>query len=184
MNLFLRRPPLFALIASLIALTIGTVVGAVLVLFQDAIFAAARREIIKRPEVHGFSGTEVIDQGRIAEVADQANTALRLLHTHLIGIGVVVLIGVLAVANLPISTRVQSVLYVLITLGVIYPLGWAVLTWLIPIMGIDALRSPVEWVFFVPFGGALIVGLLGAVVFSFIGWLWPPQGDEAELQGK
>ena len=71
----------------------GAVSGLVLSSFQDLFYDAARREIIRRPEVHGFAGTEVIDQGRIAEVADQANTALRLLHTHTVGLGALILLG-------------------------------------------------------------------------------------------
>ena len=152
-------------------LALGTVVGAMLVSFQDSFYAAARREIIKRPEIHSFAGSEAIDQGRIAEVADQANAALRLLHTHSLGIGILILVATLSIVNLPISPRLQSLFCALVSLGAIYPFGWAVLAWLIPLMGVEALRTPVEWAFFVPFGGALIIGLLGAVGLSFIGWL-------------
>jgi hypothetical protein len=60
---------------------------------------------------------------------------------------------------------------VLVSLGAVYPLGWGVLAWLIPFAGADALRGPVEWTFFVPFGGALIIGLVGAVIMLCIGWL-------------
>jgi hypothetical protein len=174
MNEWLRRPPLYALAVSLFMLALGTVVGAMLVSFQDSFYAAARREIIKRPEIHGFAGSEAIDQGRIAEVADQANAALRLLHTHSLGIGILILVATLAIVNLPISPRLQSLFCALVSLGAIYPFGWAVLTWLIPLMGVEALRTAVEWAFFVPFGGALIIGLLGAVGLSFIGWLRSP----------
>jgi hypothetical protein len=158
MNEWLRRPPSHALAVSLLMLAFGTLVGAMLVSFQDIFYAAARREIIKRPEIHGFSGSEVIDQGRIAEVADQANAALRLLHTHSIGVGILCVVS----------------------LGAVYPLGWGVLALLIPFTGADVLRGPVQWTFFVPFGGALITGLIGAIIMLFIGLLWrsPKRGSE------
>ena len=173
MNEWLRRPPIYALAVSLFMLASGAIVGVVLVSLQDTFYAAARREIIKRPEIHGFAGSEAIDQGRIAEVADQSNAALRLLHTHLLGIGVLILLATLAIANLPVSARFQTALYALVSLGAIYPLGWAVLAWLIPFMGAEALRGPVEWIFFVPFGGALILGLVGAMACCIIGCLGP-----------
>jgi len=110
---------------------------------------------------------------RLAEVADQSNAALRLLHTHSLGIGVLILLATLAIANLPVSSRLRAALYALVSLGGIYPLGWAVLAWLIPFVGVEALRNPVEWIFFIPFGGALILGLMGATGLSVIGCLRP-----------
>jgi len=156
----------------------GALSGFVLSSFQDVFYAAARREIIRRPEVHGFAGTEVIDQGRIAEVADQANTALRLLHTHTLGLGALILLTALVIANLPIGPRLQSLLIALVSLGAIYPLGWALLAWLIPITGVEPLRNIMEWFFFIPFGGSLIVGLLGAVILLFLGWLRPSKTNQ------
>lgn len=180
MNEWLRRPPSHALAVSLLMLAFGTLVGAMLVSFQDIFYAAARREIIKRPEIHGFSGSEVIDQGRIAEVADQANAALRLLHTHSIGVGILVFVATLIIVNFPISHRLKLTFCALVSLGAVYPLGWGVLALLIPFTGADVLRGPVQWTFFVPFGGALITGLIGAIIMLFIGLLWrsPKRGSE------
>src|SRR4051812_30760010 len=90
MTISLLRPPTFALLHSLALLSIGAITGGLLTFFQDSIYAAARGEIIKRPEVHRFAGTEIIDQAKITEVADQSNTALRLLHTHTLGVGTLV----------------------------------------------------------------------------------------------
>jgi hypothetical protein len=171
MNVPLNRPPVYAMAASLLLFAAGALSGFVLSSFQDVFYAAARREIIRRPEVHGFAGTEVIDQGRIAEVADQANTALRLLHTHALGLSALILLATLLIVNLPIKPRWQSLLSALVSLGAIYPLGWALLAWLIPITGIEPLRNIMEWFFFIPFGGSLIFGLLGAVVLLLLSWL-------------
>ena len=181
MSVPLNRPPVYAMAASLVMFAAGAVSGLVLSSFQDLFYAAARREIIRRPEVHGFAGTEVIDQGRIAEVADQANTALRLLHTHTLGLGALILLTTLVIANLPIVPRWQSLLSALVTLGAIYPLGWALLAWLIPITGVEPLRNVMEWFFFLPFGGSLIVGLVGSVILLFLGWLRPPKPHQTNV---
>ena len=167
----LRRPPVFALVVSLALLSVGVLTGGLLTMFQDSIYAAARREIVKRPEVHRFAGTEIIDQARIAEVADQSNTALRLLHTHALGIGIVVLVASVLIANLPLSARMQTVLCALVSVGALYPLGWLLMAWFIPYLGVDALRPPIEALIFLPFGTAMVLGIVLAFVVSSVALL-------------
>ena len=173
MNEVLRRPPTIALLASLCMFAIGASTGGLLVRYQDALYDLARREVVKRPEIHGFAGAEVIDQARIAEVVEQSNNALRMLHVHGLGVGMLILLVALTIVNLPLPARAQRVLCVLVSLGALYPPGWLVLGWLIPTWGVARLRAPVEWVFFVPFGGAVILAIwatLGAyLVMRFRG---------------
>jgi len=159
----LRRPPALALVASLCMLAVGASTGGVLVRFQDALYDLARSEVVKRPDVHGFAGAEVIDEARISEVAEQSNNAFRMLHVHGLGVGMLILLASLAIVNLPVSERLQRTLCVLVSLGALYPPGWFVLGWLIPFWGLAKLRAPVEWLFFVPFGGALILALWAAL---------------------
>lgn len=159
MNGALRRPPAIALVASLCLFAVGASMGGALVRFQDQLYDVARREVVRRPEVHGFAGAEVIDEARIAEVVEQSNNALRMLHVHGLGVGMLVLLASIAIVNLPIPGRLQTTLCVLISLGALYPPGWFVLGWLIPTWGVAALRAPVEWAFFVPFGGAAILAI-------------------------
>jgi hypothetical protein len=155
----LRRPPTVALVASLCLFAIGASTGGLLVRYQDTLYDVARREVVKRPDIHGFAGAEVIDEARIAEVVEQANNALRMLHVHGLGVGMLILLVALAIVNLPLSAPVQRTLCVLVSLGALYPPGWFVLGWLIPTLGVSRLRSPVEWIFFVPFGGAVILAI-------------------------
>jgi hypothetical protein len=100
-----------------------------------------REAVIKRPEVHGFGGGEVIDQPRIAEVVEQANNALRMLHVHGLGLGVLILLISIAIVNLPLAEGVKKALCVVVSLGALYPPGWLTLGWLIPYWGVKALRS-------------------------------------------
>jgi hypothetical protein len=166
MRASLLRPPTFALMAGLALLSLGVITGGALTTFQDSIYAVARREIIRRPEVHRFSGAEVIDQARITEVADQANTALRLLHSHALGVGTLVLISSVLIANLPLVFRTQTILCALVSVGALYPLGWLLLAALIPYLGVDALRPSVDMLIFIPFGTAIILGIVLAFVLS------------------
>ena len=167
----LRRPPTIALVASLCMFAVGASTGGLLVRFQDALSDAARREVVKRPEVHGFAGTEVIDQARIAEIVEQSNNALRMLHVHGLGLGMLILLVSLATVNLPIPERLKQPLCVLVSLGALYPPGWLALGWLIPTWGLARLRAPVEWMFFVPFGGAAILAIWGTLACYIVALL-------------
>ena len=164
----LRRPPTIALIASLCMFALGATTGGALVAFQDRLYDVARAQIVKRPEVHGFGGVEVIDQQRIAEVVEQSNNALRMLHVHGLGVGMLILLTALAIVNLPLGERAKQVTCVLMSLGALYPPGWLVLGWLIPYFGVKALRAPVEWGLFVPFGGAVIVAIWATLVLYVV----------------
>jgi hypothetical protein len=146
-------------VASLCLFAVGAATGGALVTYQDTFYEAARSAVVKRPEIHGFAGLEVIDEARIAEVAEQSNNALRMLHVHGLGVGMLILLASVAIVNLPIPERLQKGLCVLASLGALYPPGWLVLAWLIPTSGLARLRAPVEWMFFVPFGGAVILAL-------------------------
>lgn len=166
--MYLRRPPTIALIASLCMFAIGSVTGGALVRLQDVLYDAARRAIVQRPEVHGFGGVEVIDQGRIAEVVEQSNNALRMLHVHGLGLGMLILLVSIAIVNLPLPEQLKQVLCVLVSLGALYPSGWLLLGLMIPYWGVNALRAPVEFGLFAPFGGAAIVGIWGTLIAYLI----------------
>ena len=138
---------------------VGASTGGLLVRGQDALYDLAKREVVKRPEVHGFAGAEVIDEARIAEVVEQSNNAFRMLHVHGLGVGMLILLVTIAIVNLPIPERAKQGLCVLASLGALYPPGWLVLGWLIPTWGLARLRGAVEWAFFVPCGGAAILAI-------------------------
>jgi len=167
----LRRPPTIALVASLCMFAVGASTGGLLVSFQDALSEAARREVVKRPEVHGFAGAEVIDQARIAEIVEQSNNALRMLHVHGLGLGMLILLVSLATVNLPIPEHLKQPLCVFVSLGALYPPGWLALGWLIPTWGLARLRAPIEWMFFVPFGGAAILAIWGTLACYIVALL-------------
>jgi hypothetical protein len=147
---------------------VGAATGGALVRFQDALYDATQEVVVKRPEVHGFGGVEVIDQQRIAEVVEQANNAFRMLHVHGLGLGMLILLGSIAIVNLPLAPPVQYGLCLLLSLSALYPPGWFILGWLIPYWGVKALRPPVEWGLFVPFGGAAILAIWGTLILYVV----------------
>jgi len=179
----LRRPPTIALIASLCMFAIGAAMGGALVAFQDRLNEVARQAVIKHPEVHGFAGVEVIDQQRIAEVVEQANNALRMLHVHGLGLGMLILLVSIAIVNLPLAEGVKRTLCVLVSLGALYPPGWLVLGWLIPYWGVKTLRPPIEWGLFAPFGGAAILAIWGTLILYVIALFRRKPQDRERREG-
>jgi hypothetical protein len=57
------------------------------------------------------------------------------------------------------------------------------MAWLIPFVGVEALRRPVELIFFVPFGTAPVLGLLGALILLLIGWAGPSTDQQKQTSG-
>lgn len=167
MEIKFQGPPAVVLAASLFLLGMGASTGGALVRLQDWFYTYARLEVVKRPEVHGFAGAEVIDEQKITEVVEQSNRSFRMLHVHSLGVGFLILIVGVAIANLPVGAGFKRVLTALVTLGALYPPGWLLFGVLIPFYGFKALRSPIEYGIMLPFGGAAIVGVWG----TFLGYL-------------
>lgn len=171
MEVRFQGPPAAVLAASLFLFGMGASTGGALVRLQDWFYTYARLEVVKRPEVHGFAGVEVIDEQKITEVVEQSNRSFRMLHVHSLGVGFLVLIVGVAIANLPVGVRLKRVLTVLVTLGALYPPGWLLFGLLIPFYGFQTLRAPIEYGIMLTFGGAAIVGIWGTFL-TYLVVLW------------
>ncbi len=163
-ELRIQGPPPLVLLASLFLLALGASTGGALVRLQDWFYTRARLEVVKRPEVHGFAGVEVIDEQKITEIVEQSNRAFRMLHVHSLGVGLLVLTSGTLIANLPLPRGWRRLFTTLVALGALYPPGWLLFGALIPFYGFPALRGPIEYGVMLPFGGAAIAGLWGALL--------------------
>lgn len=153
-----RRPPTWVIGVGLFLMALGASAGASLV-FQDQFYEFARLRVIARPDVHGLTGFTAIDEPRITEVVEQSNRSFRMLHVHGLGVGLLILVASTAVAQLPAADRLRRSLTALVAFGALYPPGWLLFGVLIPFYGFPALRAPIEYGLFLPFGGAAIVSL-------------------------
>ena len=158
-----QKPPVWSAAAGVLLLALGATAGGSLI-FQDQFYAVARPVVSSRPEVHNLTGIRVLDEAKITETVEQSNRAFRMLHVHGLGVGLLILVGSTAAAQLPVGGRLRRGLTVLIALGALYPPGWLLFALLIPFYGFDALRIPIEYGLFLPFGGAAILGLWGTGV--------------------
>lgn len=153
-----RKPPIWVVAAGVLLLALGSTAGRSLV-FQDQFYAFAKPVVRARPEVHNLTGISAIDEAKITETVEQSNRAFRMFHVHGLGVGLLILVASTAVAQLPGWERLKNGLTVLVTLGALYPPGWLLFGLFIPFYGFEALRAPIEYGIFLPFGGSAILGL-------------------------
>jgi hypothetical protein len=173
-----RKPPIWAVVAGLFLMALGATAGGSLV-FQDWFYDFARQRVVGRPEVHELTGVAAIDEAKIVEVVNQSNRAFRMLHVHGLGVGLLVLVGSTAVAQLAVARRLRWALALLISLGALYPPGWLLFGLLIPYYGFSTLRSSIEYGIFLPFGGAAILGLWGTGLAFLLRWAHPLRSEAA-----
>jgi hypothetical protein len=84
-------------------------------------------------------------------------------HLHSHGLGLVTIILLTVVANTGFSSTVRTALSLWISLGLLYPFGWLTVSLALPAMGEAAAFRLAERLFFIPFGGAYLLGV-GTVI--------------------
>ena len=161
-----RRPPLLIIAACVVLIALAEVGGGAMVRFKWPIANAARELMLQRPAVHGLVGVREVDEEELDKLKQAIDAQLRLFHLHAEGMGVVVLAAAMIVATLVPPSRFQRVLYWLIGLGALYPFAFLATPALIIPYGLERGKQVAEYVFHVPFGVAMIVGML-----MLSGWL-------------
>jgi hypothetical protein len=122
-------------------------------------WAAAR--IAANAPAHGFSGSAEYDD----EVRDRAiytaEAGLSFFHLHAEGLGLILFFASTVVASAVVSRRVRAALYVLLSLGGLFPLGYLAYGVGVLELGRDAGIELAEGWVLTPLGSAMIAGLLG-----------------------
>jgi hypothetical protein len=105
-----------------------------------------------------------VDERVLDEALFRFDAGLRLFHMHAEGMALVIVATTTIAATLVRRPRARRVLLVLLTAGGVgYPLGYLLWSTLIPVVGIERGKTIAEWICWIPFGGATIVGLLWLV---------------------
>lgn len=160
----LKRPPLVVVLVALLILALGETGGAALSQLRPAIerWAAARVDI--NAKAHGFSGSAEYDDEVRARAVYAAEAGLSFFHTHAEGLGLVLFFASTLVASAVPGRRARAALYVLLTAGGLFPLGYAVYGAAVLELGRDTgIELAERWVL-TPLGSAAILGLLGLAV--------------------
>jgi len=156
-----RRPPLGVVLVALVMLALGETAGAAMSRLKPEIQRYAAARIAANAAAHGFSGSAEYDD----EVRDRAiftaEAGLSFFHLHGEGVGLVLFFASALVAAIVPGRRVRTVLYGLLTLGGLFPLGYLVYGAAVLEMGRDAGIELAERWALAPLGISAIAGLVG-----------------------
>ena len=161
-----RRPPLPIILACAILIALAEAGGGAMVKFKWPIANTARELMLRRPAVHGLVGVREVDEEVLDKLKQAIDAQLRLFHLHAEGMGLVILLGAMIVATVVPASPLQRWLYWLLGLGALYPFGYlAAPAFIIP-LGLERGKEVAEILFWIPFGGAVIVAM-----WVLAGWL-------------
>jgi hypothetical protein len=159
-----RRPPLGVVLVALVMLALGETAGAAMSRLKPEIQRYAAARIAANPGAHGFSGSAEYDD----EVRDRAiftaEAGLAFFHLHAEGLGLVLFFASTLVASVVPGRTMRGALYVLLTLGGLFPLGYLAYGAAVLELGRDTGIELAERWILTPLGLAAIAGLLGLIL--------------------
>jgi hypothetical protein len=159
-----RRPPLAVVLVAIVMIALGETAGAAMSQLKPNIQRYAAARVTANSAAHGLSGSAEYDE----EVRDQAiftaEAGLSFFHLHAEGVGLVLFFASTLVAAIVPWRRVRALLYPLLTLGGLFPLGYLVYGTAVLEMGRDAGIGLAERWILTPLGTAAIAGLVGLLL--------------------
>jgi hypothetical protein len=159
-----RRPPLAVVFVAIVMIALGETAGAAMSQLKPDIQRYAAARVAANPSTHGLSGSAEYDE----EVRDQAiftaEAGLSFFHLHAEGVGLVLFFASTLVATTVPWRPARALLYPLLTLGGLFPLGYLVYGAAVLEGGRDAGIGLAERWILTPLGTAAIVGLVGLLL--------------------
>jgi hypothetical protein len=155
------RPPLAVVLVALVVIALGETAGAAMSQLRGPIQRWAEARVQANPAAHGLSGSVEYDDDIRARTVFLAEAGLSFFHTHAEGLGLILFFSSTLVASVVRGSWVRGGLYLLLTLGALFPAGYlvygaAVLEW-----GRDAGVEFAERTVLTALGGAALAGLVG-----------------------
>jgi hypothetical protein len=161
-----RRPPLAVVLVAIAMVALGETAGAAMSQLKPQIQRYAAARVAANPGAHGFSGSAEYDDEVRAQAIFSAEAGLSFFHLHAEGVGLVLFFAATLVAALVPGRRVRTLLYVLLTLGGFFPVGYLVYGAAVLELGRDAGVETAERWLLAPLGVAAIAGLCGLMVVA------------------
>ena len=159
-----RRPPLGVVLVAVVMLALGETAGAVMSRLKPQIERYAAARVAANPGAHGFSGSAEYDDEVRERAVFTAEAGLSFFHLHGEGVGLVLFFASSLVAAVVPGRRARVVLYGLLTVGGLFPLGYLVYGAAVLELGRDAGIELAERWILTPLGLAAIAGLVGLAV--------------------
>src|SRR2546422_4403729 len=155
-----RVPPRWVLLVAVLSIVAAEVGGGAMARFKVELTRWARDGMLARPAVHGLVGVRDVDERILDEALVKFDAGLRLFHMHAEGMGLVVIATTTVAATLARAGAARRTIIALLTAGGAgYPVGYLVWSALIPSYGLERAKTIAEWLVWIPFGSATLVGL-------------------------
>ena len=158
------RPPLVVVFVALVIIALGELSGAVLSQLRPATARWAAARIAANPQVHGLTGSAEYDDTVREQTVFATEAGLSFFHTHAEGTGLVLFFAATLVASVARRRALRGVLYALLTVGALFPVGYLVYTVAVLQLGRDTGIALAETWVLTPLGSCAILGLLGLAV--------------------
>ena len=161
-----RRPPLAVVLVAIAMLALGETAGAVMSRLKPEIQRYAATRVAANAAAHGFSGSAEYDDEVRERAIFTAEAGLSFFHLHAEGVGLVLFFtGTLVASTVP-WRRARAALYLLLTLGGLFPLGYLVYGAAVLELGRDAGIDLAERWILTPLGISAIAGLVGLLLVA------------------
>jgi hypothetical protein len=157
----LRRPPLAIVLVAVLVIALGETSGAAMSQLRPVIDRYSTARVNANPEAHGLSGSAEYDDEVRGGAVYAAEMGLSFFHIHAEGLGLVLFFTSTLVASAVAWRPARAALYVLLTAGGLFPLGYLVYSAGAVELGRAAgIELAERWVL-TPLGTAAIAGLVG-----------------------
>ena len=161
-----RRPPLAVVLVAISLLALGETAGAAMSRLKPEIQRYAATRIAANAAAHGFSGSAEYDDEVRERAIFTAEAGLSFFHLHAEGVGLVLFFTSTLVASAVPWRRARAALYLLLTLGGLFPLGYLVYGAAVLELGRDAGIDLAERWILTPLGISAIAGLVGLLLVA------------------
>jgi len=158
------RPPLPVVLVAVLVIALGELGGATLSQLRPATARWAAARITANAPAHGLSGTAEYDDAVRERAVFTVEAGLSFFHVHAEGMGLVLFFASTLVATVVRSRAARRVLYVLLTLGALFPLGYLAYALAVVELGRDDGVALAETWVLSPLGLAAIAGLIGLAI--------------------
>ena len=160
----MSRPPLPVVLVAILVIALGELGGATLSQLRPATARWAAARITANAPAHGLSGTAEYDDAVRERAVFTVEAGLSFFHVHAEGMGLVLFFASTLVATVVRSRAARRVLYVLLTLGALFPLGYLAYALAVVELGRDDGVALAETWVLSPLGLAAIAGLIGLAI--------------------
>jgi len=161
-----RRPPLGVVFVAVLVIALGETAGAVISQLRLEVDRHARARVVANPRAHGLAGSAEYDDEVIARTVYATEAGLSFFHTHAQGLGPVVLLASTLAASLVRGRRARAALYILFTVGGLFPLGYLAYSLAALELGRESGIELAERYVLTPLGSAMILGLLALAALT------------------